>query len=68
MSEDSGGSSAPTVDCSGAYSFHFSHAYLASKYVLAGETLYIQFSGRDPGFAPPGNHSLSNALQVLVLP
>jgi hypothetical protein len=64
----SGGTPPPGTNCSGSYDWHFSHAYLASKAVLAGETLHIQFSGRDPGFAPPGNHSLSAGLQVTVLP
>jgi hypothetical protein len=64
----SGGSSAPAIDCTGHYSFAFTHAYLASKSVLAGQTLYVQGSTRDPGIAPPGNHSLSNALSFTVLP
>ena len=64
----SGGSPGTATDCSGAYEYAFTHAYLASKYVLAGETLYIQASTRDPGFAPPGNHSLSAGLYFTVLP
>lgn len=62
------GTSAPALDCTGTYSFAFTHAYLASKSVLAGETIHVQCSTRDPGYAPPGNHSLSNALSFTVLP
>lgn len=62
------GTAAPALDCTGTYAFAFTHAYLASKAVFAGQTLYVQASTRDPGFAPPGNHSLSNALSFTVLP
>ncbi|MCC7012924.1 MAG: hypothetical protein IT454_10210 [Planctomycetes bacterium] len=55
-------------NCSGVYSYAFSHAYLASKGVLAGETLYVQASTRDPGKAAPNNHSLSNAISITILP
>ena len=65
---DAGGNPLPVWDCSGQYWHHFSAAYLASKGVSAGDTIYVQFSGRDPGFAPPYNHSLSAALQVTFLP
>lgn len=66
--DSSGGSPAPVVDCSGAYVFDFTPSYLASKSVLAGQTLHIQFSGRDPGFAAPNNRSLSAGLAVTILP
>jgi hypothetical protein len=65
---DSGGTPMPAWDCTGIYWFHFSSAYLATKSVTAGDTIYVQFSGRDPGYAPPYNHSLSAALQVTILP
>ena len=64
----SGGSPGTATDCSGTYQYAFTHAYLASKNVLAGETLYMQASTRDPGFALPGNHSLSAGLYFTVLP
>jgi hypothetical protein len=64
----SGGSAGTATDCSGAYSFAFTHAYLASKNVLAGQTLYVQASTRDPGFPPPDNHSLSAGLYFTILP
>ena len=62
------GTPAPATDCTGTYAFTFTHAYLGSKSVLAGETLYVQCSTRDPGYSPPNNHSLSNALSFTVLP
>lgn len=55
-------------DCSGVYTWAFSPSYLASKSFFAGETLHVQFSGRDPGFAAPNNHSLSAALAVTFAP
>ncbi len=55
-------------DCTGGYSWSFSHAYLASKAVLAGEKLYVQASTRDPGFPAPFNHGLSNAVAITILP
>lgn len=64
----SGGTPAPAVDCTGAYAFTFTPSYLASKAVLAGQTLHIQFSGRDSGFAAPNNRSLSAGLAVTILP
>lgn len=65
---DSGGTPLPVWTCSGQYWYHFSAAYLASKGVSAGDTIYVQFSGRDPGPAPPYNHSLSAGLEVTILP
>jgi hypothetical protein len=62
------GNPGPVRDCSGGYSFLFSHAYLASKAVVAGETIYVQASTRDPGFAVPNNHSLSDAVAIPILP
>lgn len=64
----SGGNAGVATDCSGSYAFAFTHAYLASKAVIAGETLYFQASTRDPGFAPPGNHSLSAGIYFTILP
>jgi hypothetical protein len=64
----SGGTPPPVSDCTGSYTWHFTHAYMASKGVLAGQTLYVQASTRDPGIAPPGNESLSDALYFIVIP
>jgi hypothetical protein len=52
--------------CQGSYSFHFSHAYMAAHSVQSGDTLYAQFWSRDPGFAPPGNYGLTDALKFTV--
>lgn len=54
--------------CGGSYSFHFSPAYMAEEGVVAGNTLYGQFWGRDPGFQPPNNISLSDGLSFTVGP
>ena len=64
----SSGGSPSGPDCSGSYSWAFTPAYLASKNVMPGQTLYVQFSGRDPGFPPPQNHSLSDGLAVTFVP
>ncbi|MBI5434145.1 MAG: hypothetical protein HZA52_15030 [Planctomycetes bacterium] len=62
------GGSASGLDCSGAYSWHFSQAYMASKSIPAGSILYAQAWGRDPGFADPNNSQLSDAIVFLVEP
>jgi Tol biopolymer transport system component len=63
-----GGTPAPASDCSGTYSFHFSHAYAQSKGASAGLTIYGQFWSRDQGFAPPGNVGLSDGAQFTLCP
>jgi len=35
------------TDCSGTYSFHFSHAYMASKGLNAGTSVYAEYWSRD---------------------
>ena len=65
---DSGGLVPPWNDCSGAYSFHFSHALMNSRGLTAGTTLYAQFISRDNGFAPPRNIGLTDALRFTVAP
>lgn len=55
-------------DCSGTYDFFFSHAYMQSQGFAAGQTLYGQYWSRDPGFAPPNDVDLSNAIQFDILP
>ncbi len=64
----SGGSPIGVVDCSGVYTFEFTPTFYAQKSYLAGETMFIQFTGRDPGYAPPGNHSLSAGIWVTLQP
>jgi hypothetical protein len=64
----SSGGSASGNDCSGTFQFHFSHAYMQANGMQAGFTRYAQFWSRDPGFAPPYNFSMSNALAFDVVP
>jgi hypothetical protein len=45
--QHSGGNSSG-ADCSGTYRYHFSHAYMNSKGVLAGDRIHAQFWARDP--------------------
>ena len=53
-------------DCSGQYSFHFSHAYMASKGIAPGTGIYAQFWSRDP--AAPFNVGLTDAAAFDVVP
>jgi len=55
-------------NCTGVFDFHFSHAYMASLGVAAGDTLYAQYWSRDPGFAAPNDINLTNALVFDVYP
>ncbi len=60
---NSGGS--PGADnCSGAFSFAFTHAYAASLNLSAGTTCYMQCWHRDP--ASPSPTGLTNALQFTL--
>jgi hypothetical protein len=52
--------------CQGTYAFAFSHSYMASQSVQSGDTIYAQFWSRDPGFAPPNNYGLTDALKFTV--
>jgi hypothetical protein len=67
-SQNSGGSALPTIDCSGNYSYFFSHAYMNTQGITVGTTVYAQYYGRDP-FIPDGTGaSLSNGLEFTVCP
>jgi hypothetical protein len=48
--------------------FVFSHPYLQNETVVAGETLYAQVWSRDPGFAPPFDFGMTDALSFEVAP
>jgi hypothetical protein len=61
-----GGTPAPTLDCSGSYSWHFSHDYLIVNGIEPGETVHCQYFGRDVGTGAP--MTLSNAVAVTILP
>jgi hypothetical protein len=62
----SSGGTVGTGDCSGSYSFHFSHAYMASKGIVAGETIHAQYWSRDPASA--FNVGLTDAAAFDVVP
>ncbi|MBI5435269.1 MAG: PD40 domain-containing protein [Planctomycetes bacterium] len=57
-----------TLDCSGSYSFHFTQMYAVAHGVAAGTTLHGQFWSRDPGFSPPQNVGLTDALRFTFAP
>ena len=61
----SGGNIGP-ADCSGTYSFHFSHAYMASQEITAGDRIYAQYWSRDP--ASTFGVGLSDAAAFDVVP
>ncbi len=64
----SGGSPTGVADCSGAWQLDF-NTWMSQHYTLpAGTTIQAQWLGRDAGFAPPDNWSLSNALEFVVRP
>jgi Rieske Fe-S protein len=44
------------------------HRLAASPGPQAGDTIYCQWMGRDPGFPAPDNYSLSSALAFTLLP
>jgi len=62
----SGGSSSG-IDCTGSYTFYFSHAAMQQAGLLPGATVCGQFYHRDPGFPAPGNLGLSNAISFTIL-
>jgi predicted lipoprotein with Yx(FWY)xxD motif len=64
----SGGTPPPVNDCTGSYSFHFSQAYLSAQGLTAGTTVHAQYWSRDPGYSPPNNVGLTNAVKFTVCP
>jgi hypothetical protein len=65
--QNSGGNPPPN-DCSGTYSFHFSQAYMISKGLAPGTSVYAQYYSRDGGFPPPDNIGLTDAVRFTVCP
>ncbi len=66
----SSGGSASGADCSGSFALDF-NAYVASganPSLVVGVTVDAQFWSRDPGFAPPNNTNLSDALDFTLEP
>ena len=64
----SGGNTPPANDCSGAYAFAFTQAYLVGAGVAAGEDLHCQFWMRDPALPDGTGAALSDAVQFTVVP
>jgi catechol 2,3-dioxygenase-like lactoylglutathione lyase family enzyme len=63
-------SSGGTPPCGGSFQIDF-NAYVASGKdpgLVAGQQVWIQTWSRDPGFAPPDNTSLSDALSFTICP
>lgn len=58
----------PPSDCTGTYSIALPHAWLALHGFAPGTTLYGQWFSRDPGFAPPANVGLTDAVAISVRP
>jgi hypothetical protein len=59
-----------TAPCAGMFQIDF-NAYVASgkdPALVAGQQVWIQTWSRDPGFAPPNNTSLSDALSFTICP
>ncbi|HVS12172.1 MAG TPA: RCC1 domain-containing protein, partial [Planctomycetota bacterium] len=64
--QNSGGA----LPCGGSYTLDF-NAYIASgadPALIAGQPVWIQTWSPDPGFAPPNNSSLSDALEFTICP
>ena len=64
----SSGGSATGNDCTGVYSFDF-NARIASgidPLLGVGTTVNAQYYSRDPGFAPPNNVGLTDAIEFTI--
>ncbi|MCC6406571.1 MAG: VCBS repeat-containing protein [Planctomycetes bacterium] len=66
----SSGGNPPPNDCSGSFALDF-NAYVASgadPALIGGALVDAQYWFRDPGFTPPNNTGLSNALEFTLAP
>ncbi len=64
----SSGGSGVATNCTGAYVWQVSHAYMQAQPWTPGQILYTQAWGRDPGSAFPEKSQLSDAVVFQVLP
>ena len=55
-------------DCSGTFSFIFSHAYSAQQQLAAGQMIYAQYWYRDPGYPAGYNVGLTGGLVFALCP
>ena len=62
------GGNPPPLDCSGRLRFRFTAEYVADAGLRPFETVYAQFWYRDPGFAPPEDVGLTDALRFVLCP
>lgn len=60
--------SSTTSSCQSATTYDFTHADMALHGVQADETCFAQFWHHDPGYSPPNNAALTNALSFYVFP
>jgi hypothetical protein len=67
--QDSGGNPGAS-DCSGRFSFDFNAwiASLADPSLVPGQDVWAQYYSRDPGFAPPNNTNVTDAVRFVVCP
>ena len=68
--QHSGGSPWPAKDCTGRFRFDFD-AYISSGVdpaLIPGQQVWAQYYSRDPGFAPPDNTNLTDALEFIIQP
>ena len=64
----SGGTPYPGTDCSGTYSYHFSHAYMASYLLAPGTSLYAQYWQRDVLHPDGTGQGLTDGLEFTITP
>jgi len=66
--QQSGGSQLPIRDCTGSYSFHFSHALMQGYFLPPGTVVYAQYWQRDPPHPDGTGQGLSDGLRFTIWP